>query len=120
MVGANKFVHVLAHMQCACHSCNIYSAIYMPGTWPLNSFINMMPTHQEMPLSQHCVNLPDGGVNIMLIHIFPEVHPCRGFRHAEHALKVPHSHRHAMTDGCFFAQGGVHLRAPCSAADSHS
>lgn len=68
--------------------------------------------HQEMPQSQHDANPPDGAVNIMLIHILSEVHHCRGFRHAEHALKVPHSHRHAMTDSCLFAQGGIHLQVP--------
>lgn len=66
--------------------------------------------HREM-LQQHSVGLPDGTVDIMLIHILPEVHHCRGLRHTQHALKMPHSHRHAMTDGCLFTQSGINLQA---------
>ena len=100
------------HMQCLCCYAT-HSTTYMPGTCGAYSPIKR-PAHQELPQSQWHANLPDGAVNIMLIHILPQVHHCTGFRHAEHALQVPHSHRHAMTDSCLFAQSSIHLQAPCS------
>ena len=63
------------------------------------------------------VTLPDGSINIVLIDILPQVHHGRSFCHAQHALKVPHCYRHAMTHSRLSPQRCIDLQSATQVTD---
>lgn len=56
-----------------------------------------------------------GHVDVLVIHVLPEVHGGMSLRHADHGLEVSHCDGHAVADGALLAQVRVHLPHPATA-----
>ncbi len=55
-----------------------------------------------------------GHVDVLVIHVLPEVHGGMSLRHADHGLEVSHCDGHAVADGALLAQVRVHLPHPAN------